>query len=303
VSKFLCSSAEKSALAMAGGFVGGNRRDVNEKSLTHALRYRLKLVRISSSLPMSSDPAEKREHPRVPLILRVDYPDRRSCADATENLSGGGLFVQTDKPFELGSQVPLSLSFPGLLDPIEIVGKVTWVRAARGEAPAGIGVCVERETDRRRLGAFLNAGQTDTRSGDASTLPPEGFKVLIVEDNPHIVEMYSYVLKKLAAGDLKGKVPLEVHFSPDGHHALKTLLETRFNLVMTDLYMPVMDGFALVERIRAEEKLKGIPVIVISAGGKEAQQRAMDLGVDIYLRKPVKFAEVLETVKHLLRIA
>lgn len=126
--------------------------------------------------------------------------------------------------------------------------------------------------------------------------------MLIVEDNPHIMEMYSYVLKKLASGELAGKVPLSVHFAPDGFAALKLLREQSFSLVMTDLYMPVMDGFVLVEKIRQEEKLKTIPVIAISAGGKEAQERAMDVGVDIFLRKPVKFVEVLETVKQLLRI-
>ena len=114
--------------------------------------------------------------------------------------------------------------------------------------------------------------------------------------------MYSYVLKKLAAGELAGKVSLEVHFAPDGHSALKQLKEGRFSLVMTDLYMPVMDGFLLVEKIRAEPPLKAIPIIVISAGGKEAQTRAAELGVDIYLRKPVRFVEVLETVKQLLHI-
>ena len=71
---------------------------------------------------------------------------------------------------------------------------------------------------------------------------------------------------------------------------------------MTDLYMPVMDGFALVERSARKRSCKDIPIIAISAGGKEAQERAMQLGVDIYLRKPVRFAEVLETVKQLLRI-
>jgi CheY-like chemotaxis protein len=64
-----------------------------------------------------------------------------------------------------------------------------------------------------------------------------------------------------------------------------------------------MDGFQLVEKIRQEETLKTIPVIAISAGGKDAQERAMAAGVDIFLRKPVKFVEVLETVKTLLRIA
>ena len=137
---------------------------------------------------------------------------------------------------------------------------------------------------------------------DLGALPREGFRVLIVEDNPHIVEMYSYVLKKLATGELAGKVPLEVHFAPDGFAALKLLQEVRFHLVMTDLYMPVMDGFALVERIRAEKSLRSIPVIAISAGGKEAQERALAVGANIYLRKPVKFVEVKETVKQILRI-
>jgi len=141
-----------------------------------------------------------------------------------------------------------------------------------------------------------------TQSGKAAQPPADGYRVLIVEDNPHIIEMYSYVLKKLAANTLGGKVPLEVHFAPDGHSALKQLLEGRVNLVMTDLYMPVMDGFALVERIRGEEKLKAIPVIVISAGGKDAQERATQLGVDIFMRKPVKFVDVLETVKQLLHL-
>src|SRR5262245_15196560 len=112
--------------------------------------------------------------------------------------------------------------------------------------------------------------------------------------------MYSYVLRKLASGELAGKVPLEVEFAPDGHSALQLLHEKGFHLVLTDLYMPVMDGFTLIGRIRQEEALKAIPVIAISAGGRDTQQKAMELGVDIYLRKPVRFVEVLETVKQVL---
>jgi len=66
--------------------------------------------------------------------------------------------------------------------------------------------------------------------------------------------------------------------------------------------MPVMDGFALIERIRAEDKLKHIPVLAISAGGEDTQARALGLGVNSYLRKPVRFAQVMETVKLLLEI-
>lgn len=141
--------------------------------------------------------------------------------------------------------------------------------------------------------------QQQPSAGDTAT---SGFRVLIVEDNPHIIEMYSYVLKKLAANDLKGSVPLEVHFAADGHAALSMLSQASFNLVMTDLYMPVMDGFQLVEKMRAEAALKAIPVVAISAGGADARERAMKLGVDVFLKKPVRFAEVMEIVKKLLHI-
>ena len=137
---------------------------------------------------------------------------------------------------------------------------------------------------------------------DEPATPQPGHTILIVEDNPHIVEMYSYVLKKLAANDLKGTVPLEVHFATDGHGALAQLGEHPFALVMTDLYMPVMDGFQLIEKIRSEPALKALPVVAISAGGQDAKDRAMKLGVTSYLKKPVRFAEVMDTVKQLLRI-
>ncbi len=250
---------------------------------------------------MSDNPEEKRQHKRIPFILRVDYRSGVHVFDATENVSEGGFFIQTDQEFEVGEAVPVSLSFPGLLNPVEIVGKVAWIRTARAESRGGVGIRVEREEDRKRLVQLVTMGG-QTQSGKAVPPPPEGYRVLIVEDNPHIIEMYSYVLKKLAANTLGGKVPLEVSFAADGHAALKQLLESKFNLVMTDLYMPVMDGFALVEKIRREESLKSIPVIAISAGGKEAQERALALGVDVFMRKPVKFVDVKETVKQILRI-
>jgi CheY-like chemotaxis protein len=141
-----------------------------------------------------------------------------------------------------------------------------------------------------------------TESAPREARDGEAVRVLIVEDNPHIIEMYSYVLKKLAANELKGKLPLEVHFAAEGHTALTMLLESPFHLVMTDLYMPVMDGFQLIERMRGEPSLKSIPVVAISAGGTDARERAVKLGVDIFLKKPVRFAEVMDTVKQLLKL-
>lgn len=245
----------------------------------------------------ASDPADKRAHQRLPFVVRVDFADRVQFLGATENLSKGGLFIQTDHPFSIGERIPLALSFPGLLDPVEVTGRITWVRPANAEGGAGVGVSVDADEDRRRIASLVNAAQAPPPA--QVTAPAAGYRVLIVEDNPHIIEMYSYVLKKLAQGE---KVPLEVHFASDGHDALRQFQERSFSLVLTDLYMPVMDGFALIEHIRKDPRLKDLPLVAISAGGKDAQNRALDAGVDIYLRKPVKFVEVLETVKSLLRI-
>jgi uncharacterized protein (TIGR02266 family) len=248
---------------------------------------------------MAETGQEKRGHPRVPFVLRVNYPDRARCADATENLSRGGLFIQTELQFEVGQTLPLSLSFPGLMEPIELVGRVAWIRPERDGETGGIGVRVEGELDQRRLSALLDAA---TARAQVGRFPAEGFHVLIVEDNEHVVGMYKYVLSKLASTELGGKVPMHVHFAADGHVALKLLEGQPVHLVLTDLYMPVMDGFAFVERLRKDEGLRDLPVIAISAGGKDAQQRALDAGVDIYLRKPVRFVDVLQTVKQLLHI-
>ncbi len=241
---------------------------------------------------------EKRADPRAPFVLRVNFRDRSDCMDATENLSRGGLFVQTSETFRIGQVVHLSVGFPGLLEPVALKGEVVWVRPGREDAVGGVGIRVADEGDRRRLDDVLGG-----RAGRVIQPPDGGFKVLLVEDNPLVVEMYSYVLKKLATAELRGKVPMEVHFAADGHAALRALAEGGFHLVLTDLYMPVMDGFALVQKMRADPKLRDIPVVAISGGGKEAETRARAEGVEVYLRKPVRFAEVLETVKRLLRIS
>src|SRR5262245_18553315 len=100
---------------------------------------------------MSRGPEDKRQHTRVPAVLRVDYPHGLPVRDVTENLSGGGLFVQTEQAFVVGDQVRLALSFPRLLDPVEVTGTVAWVRLADPDQPGGVGIRVEEEQDRRRL--------------------------------------------------------------------------------------------------------------------------------------------------------
>jgi CheY-like chemotaxis protein len=126
-------------------------------------------------------------------------------------------------------------------------------------------------------------------------------RVLIVEDNPHVVDMYRYVVKKVASLDFEGRIPIDVDLAADGYHALDALLKQEYQLVLTDLYMPVMDGFALVERIRSEPRLAGTRVLAISGGGREAGEQAIALGADVFLRKPVQFESLRRALKKLLQ--
>ncbi len=243
---------------------------------------------------------EHRTSPRVPLTLQVQYPEKEGYfADATENLSAGGVFVRTDRELALGDTLPLVLSFPGLLSPLELVGVVAWVRPAGGpDAPAGVGVRIpdERVEDRQKLAAILEKIRSEKARPPAPAR--RAYRILLVEDNPHIMEMYEYVMRKLSTGP----VAIEVVLAADGHDALGKLKDGPFDLVVTDLFMPVLDGFQLIEKLRATPGCEQLPVIAISAGGTDSANQAQKAGANVYLRKPVRFVDVVETVRALLKL-
>ncbi len=254
------------------------------------------------------DPAEeKRQDPRVSLILQVEYPEREGfiAPDSTENLGAGGAFVRTDRPFTVGDRVPVVLSFPGLLEPLTVTGVVAWVRAKKGDQTAGVGLRIaeDRPEDRQRLAAItarLRAAPAVKAAGP--TPSAAGYRVLIVEDNPHLSDMYQYVIRKMERMETSARIPMEVAICGDGHEAWLKLCAERFDLVLADMYMPVMDGFELIAKMRADPKFKDTPIVSISAGGEQAAQRASKAGANVCLRKPVRFVEVLETVRTLLKL-
>ncbi len=239
---------------------------------------------------------EKRRDPRVPLVLRVEYPGSPELRDVTENLSVGGLLIRTTRELPAGARVPLEISFPGLLAPLEVEVEVVRRRPPGQGDPGGLAVKIplDRIDDRHKLARIVETARA-ARAAPAR----RAYRVLVVEDNPHVVEMYEYALRKLGAGDQA----VQVEYAGNGHDALGRLEQPpRVDLVMTDLYMPVLDGFTLIERMRGDPALLEIPILVISAGAADAKARALDLGVDVYLQKPVQFGDIIATVRTLLRI-
>jgi len=103
-------------------------------------------------------------------------------------------------------------------------------------------------------------------------------KILVVDDSPTIRKFISIALK------IKG---YEIISASDGMEALELLPNDKIDLVITDLNMPNIDGFNLIERIRSNENFLNTPIIVMSnLSDSEDIERAMQLGANSYIIKP-----------------
>ena len=119
---------------------------------------------------------------------------------------------------------------------------------------------------------------------------------LVVEDSPMMRQLLVFALARIKK--------LKVTEAEDGVDGLRKLASGKFDLVITDINMPIMDGLKLVKRIRSDETHKDVPIIIITTeGSQEDRQRAMALGATAYITKPIQAPQVIAKVKELLEIA
>lgn len=89
----------------------------------------------------------------------------------------------------------------------------------------------------------------------------------------------------------------------DGVDGLRKLAAGRFDIILTDINMPIMDGLKLVKRVRVDPVHKDVPIVVVSTeGAAEDRQRALALGANAYIVKPIQAPQVLATVRSLLAL-
>jgi uncharacterized protein (TIGR02266 family) len=236
-----------------------------------------------------------RPRERIPLLLRIAPPNTPGRPDVVGDLTTGGLFVRTDRNLEPGTRVPMLVSTPGLQEPLQIEVEVAWRRPAEEGQPAGVAVkLLPDRADDLRLLERLAVRPPPARAGMARSC-----RILVVEDNLLVGTMYGHALDKLQGRE----VEVLLEHAQDGVEALARLQRTpRVDLLLTDLYMPVMDGFSLVQQIRQDPGIARTPILAISAGSAEARERAVELGADEYLQKPFKTAEMLRMVRALLKL-
>lgn len=117
-------------------------------------------------------------------------------------------------------------------------------------------------------------------------------KILIVDDEPNIVMTLEYTFKKSN---------YEVFIARDGQEALD-ILKTNFpDVIILDIMMPMVDGFATLEQIRKDANLQHTKVMFLSAKNKESDiEKGLVLGADSYMTKPFSIKKVVEKVEELL---
>lgn len=112
-------------------------------------------------------------------------------------------------------------------------------------------------------------------------------KILIVEDDTFIYKMYETKLHQLS---YKSRI------AENGEDALKIARDWKPDLILLDLIMPMLDGFEVLKKLKADVDLKNIPVIILSNLGQRANiEKGLELGADDYIIK-MKFTPT-EVVK------
>ena len=128
-------------------------------------------------------------------------------------------------------------------------------------------------------------------------------EILLAEDNPRDAEMTMRALRKINFLNM-------VHWVKDGEEALNYLLCTGEysdraaskapKVVLLDIKMPKVDGIEVLRRVKADDNLKGIPVVVMTSSNEERDVfESYRLGVNSYIVKPVEFGAFVETVANI----
>lgn len=147
------------------------------------------------------------------------------------------------------------------------------------------------------IGALVRHGiiRTELRAVKSDRLDSvtQNAHVMVVDDSITVRKVTSRFLER---NDMVATT------AKDGVDALGKLQEEIPDIILLDIEMPRMDGYELASVIRNDERLKHIPIIMItSRTGSKHRDRAMQIGVNVYMGKPYQEHELIENIRTLLR--
>lgn len=114
-------------------------------------------------------------------------------------------------------------------------------------------------------------------------------RVLLAEDEPNIVESLTFLLERAGFG---------VAVVSDGQQALSAVLENPPHVMILDVMLPTLDGFEILRRMRADDRGRAVPVIMLTAKGQRAdREAALGSGANLFITKPFSNAELIDAVR------
>jgi DNA-binding response OmpR family regulator len=117
-------------------------------------------------------------------------------------------------------------------------------------------------------------------------------KILVVDDDPYILMSLEFLMKKNG---------FEVMVARNGSEALEIVEKQVPDIVLLDIMMPDVDGYAICKHIKTSKKLKEAKVVFMSAKSKETDiQKGYDLGASLYVTKPFSTRQLLKQVQELI---
>lgn len=117
--------------------------------------------------------------------------------------------------------------------------------------------------------------------------------ILVVDDEKDLLDLIEYNLKKEGFDVLKAE---------NGEEGIKTAKEHKPDLVLMDIMMPKMDGMEAVEKMRADDELKSIPIIFLTARSDEKTEvEGLNKGGDDYITKPISTTKLISRIKAVMR--
>lgn len=226
------------------------------------------------------------------FILRAELgaPSGTVVSYAVE-LTACSAFVATDREEPVGTRLRLALSFPKLLERVELDAEVAEWRTASGPGvPSGMRLTFAPDA---RLTALLELDPGTERRGARAC------RILLVEDNGFIRDVFEHGVR--GSGD--ERAVFVVDHAETVAQAWSRLAQHGYDLALVDYYLPDANGAVLIAQIRDDARLAGLPVVAMSVGGREARDASLGAGADLFLDKPLVFPDLLHMLRVLAQVA
>ena len=120
----------------------------------------------------------------------------------------------------------------------------------------------------------------------------KGKTILVVDDEPFILKSLTFILQK---GDF------EVIEARDGEEAVAMIEQHHPSLVFLDVMMPKMNGYDVIRKVRANQELEGVFIVLLTAKGQETDRsQGMSAGANDYVTKPFSPSRILQVVREIM---